>query len=455
MYTKYLLFFLLLISSCKKDKNINFESISTLVQDLDGKVKERHQIRLLFTKCVAKAMQYEEFRAYIKEKSNSQLNLGFNEILFSLHHKDDICNGKTLSQYIQDEIDEEGISLFGESFVTDVLEKDPLIAIKIPDIFSGLEWDIENMIPIVYAKTYFAFKNNTDYNSYKGYHSSGFEEYFNVYQDLKYFCIVVKQSEDYILFDFETGLTDNGLSMFDLVPQLIRCWDEIESPLRNKSISFGKLKNYKIVSNSDINNLLFKYCENDLNYEYISNVDTCTIDCPRECLGDINSTKLYVDSISLRGDFQYKKLGFGKIFNENLNIQLEFYDFDAQMIAIYGLKYFEIIQPKIKYTVDNVKTGKGGYRIPEITYNVNFDKQYASSKILPKLIFEGWNFDSDYLACQMYIINYSDYFDEIATIGGNEIKAFVVENDGGPTLSKCDTPSRFMLGGFLKLHSRY
>ena len=145
-----------LFFSCKDTtfyKPFEYKSIVTLTENFDQDKQTYLNIRLSFAKAVSNALKYVEFRDYLLDISKQNSNGLFNEILFSAHYNDIVSNNKTFSDYINEAVDNEIKSIYGNDFSQELLKIDPLGVIKIPDIFYTFIWNTESFSPIVYAKT--------------------------------------------------------------------------------------------------------------------------------------------------------------------------------------------------------------------------------------------------------------------------------------------------------------
>lgn len=277
------IFFIILISSCKEnyiERPFDYVTIRSISEKYPDNSKPFITIRLAFAKTLAKAFEHYEFREYIWNTSKHNTESVFNEILFSLHHRDIIYNKKTLFDYINEAADNEVISLFGNNFAAVILENDPMATIKIPDIFYNFNWEYEKFAPIVYAKTIDPIIEKNNY--YIGYHFTGYQEKLNRSKKVKKFSIVVKYSEDYLLLNKINWKSYQGLSFFDLFPQYTpKSLEKIKPKILQKSISSITDQNMIYVKKIDIFNLYRNHIElQDIPF---INIDNCNKNCFRDC----------------------------------------------------------------------------------------------------------------------------------------------------------------------------
>jgi len=137
------LFFILpifLIFSCGKEVlPFQKKTISELTLNMQSNIKKASEIRLAFGIAVANAMEDISFRNYIKNISSNNTDSIYKEILFALHKDDIVACNTTLAQYINMNINDEIKNIFGDQFIQKVLQEDPLVCIKIPDVFWGFD----------------------------------------------------------------------------------------------------------------------------------------------------------------------------------------------------------------------------------------------------------------------------------------------------------------------------
>ncbi len=138
-------------------------------------------------------------------------------------------------------MDTEIKEIFGTRLIDEILDHDPCVVIKIPDVFKNLDWDIEKVIPHVYVNSSVRIKNGNQPNSENGlisYHYSGKHDFISYYVpnfvSVRHFHITVKYSEDYVLVN-NNNLNELGFSLFDIIPQLENCWDDISHDVLNVS----------------------------------------------------------------------------------------------------------------------------------------------------------------------------------------------------------------------------
>ncbi|MEZ4977658.1 MAG: hypothetical protein R2802_14045, partial [Flavobacteriaceae bacterium] len=162
-----------------------------------------YEMRLAFGKTLARALIEPELRNYIKEKSVYNDTI-FNELVFSLIKHDKLPSGKTISELLYDYEDEEVKSLFGDSLQEILRINDPLISIKLPDIFTNVNWDAKNIVPLIGVETPTPLIMPHYGGKYMFYYYNGYQELISPqssepYDNIKYLYLMVKYSSDYIL----------------------------------------------------------------------------------------------------------------------------------------------------------------------------------------------------------------------------------------------------------------
>ena len=208
MIIKHLTFLSLfiLIASCSKDDFSSDRNIVAWAENSNPNFKDLTQIRLAFGKSVARALGEQEFRAYIKEKSTIPGEQIYHELLFALIKDDILPSGRTVAQLIQAHEDDEVKEIFGEILMDRVANDDPMVAIKLPDVFHQYDWDTQNVTPFVGVETPTKIKVGQWNLHYVFYYYNGYHELIEDYEsrnyeNIKYFYLMVKYASDHILIN--------------------------------------------------------------------------------------------------------------------------------------------------------------------------------------------------------------------------------------------------------------
>ena len=202
---KHVVFFLeviLFISviSCSKDADELILETANLKND-----KELAKVRLAFSKIVSIAFENQNFREYFKNNfGTSNGNRYLKECVIALHANDKVLsNGTSLISFLSSICDKEVGDVIGESFMEEILTIDPLVMIKLPDIFLDFDWDMNKMAPYCIAVLPETFALNQDLIAYhfcndiKKIAAGSIPDFLHVY---------VKSSEDHIMINPIDGL---------------------------------------------------------------------------------------------------------------------------------------------------------------------------------------------------------------------------------------------------------
>ena len=287
-----------LISSCHKDRlPFQSRSISDLTGNLTGEIKQRTQLRLSFAKAVANALEDVEFRDYIYRTSKENTKSFFNEIVFAIHKDDIVVGNKSLETVIKEAADKEITDLYGADFINKVLEEDPLVAIKIPDIYYKFNWEIESYAPMVGVWTPIYIDSET--KSFVGYHYSGFMDYLHTDKIINYFLIVVKYSEDYIMFNPSTWMNEKNISIFELIPQLDNCSDTIFKYIDKIGLNNPKLNDFIYIKKRLIADYYINKCESDYIYFGEMAMQNCEEECVRDCIKNVDEINDVFEKVTI------------------------------------------------------------------------------------------------------------------------------------------------------------
>ena len=146
-------FLIAILFSCQKENINNDKNIAAWTQHIPEQNRDLYQIRLAFGKTLAKALKERELRDFIKQQSKIQGERIYKELVFALIKDEVLPSGKTVMQVVREHEDCEVKELFGETLMDRVANDDPMVAIKLPDVFHQYDWDTQNVTPFVGVET--------------------------------------------------------------------------------------------------------------------------------------------------------------------------------------------------------------------------------------------------------------------------------------------------------------
>ena len=324
MIIKHLTFLSLfiLIASCSKDDFSSDRNIVAWAENSNPNFKDLTQIRLAFGKSVARALGEQEFRAYIKEKSTIPGEKIYNELLFALIKDDILPSGRTVAQLIQAHEDDEVKEIFGETLMDRVANDDPMVAIKLPDLFHSMIWDTKNIIPFVGVQT----PNLLPGFTYPFYYHNGYSELIKdvnaaFYEQVKYFYIMVKYSSDYLLLNTDNLTNEKNISLYEFLPQIEYCTKNILPQILTSGVRSATSPNKILLDKQKCYAIWQEHCSYTGEFAYTS--QNCGNDCPRNCDPDNPLNKNLI-----LGDFEvledlYLFFTGGILFRESANVSFD------------------------------------------------------------------------------------------------------------------------------------
>ncbi len=355
-------FSLLACCKTKNEKPFEYVRIDELVRFIENESEKNLAIlRLAVAKTVARSLRDTEVRHFIYDRLTENTDKYFNELLLSDLISAKVTSEKTFGDYLNEAIDDEIKSLFGEDLISKAIAEDPMLVIKIPDVYYHTSFQLDDYAPLVYAETYSPIKTtNTEHLSWVGYHYSGFQDLQTIWEKPKYFPIVVKYSRDYLLINTQTAKTYRDFAIHQMIPQIKdKCLSEIRKKLFATGIQYTKDQEFRYIKRKTIFDLATTNCEQQRgvdSYDFSS----CHLPCERDCFP--------ADSlgISLKGMYASQpiwRLGRSSInyfiFRDNIDLLLINYVikidspakvFDAHMITGYRVNDF-LASPEYKVTI--------------------------------------------------------------------------------------------------------
>jgi len=469
-YIYVILFFSLIVISCRDEVlPYSYENISSVTSDYSGELLFKTQLRLAFGKAFANALKNIEFRIYIKGKSKENTTKYFNELLFSTLESDIVFDSKTFGDYVKEGIDDEIKKLFGDSLVDMVMKYDPMVTIKIPDIFYNTEWEIEKYSPIVYVKTINVFGvGNESY--YLGYHFSGYQDKLLRYKKVEKYSIIIKYSEDYILVNRVSYLDIHNVRLYDLIPQIKNdCGAEIVQRVINNSKEYELNKKWVFIKKKALFENYVDHCELSNSIFVDSN---CVENCKRDCI-EKDSTYNTLISFSMRYDNISILVEKTRVLVENADILMLYNSFsrdgwkviDKYLLA--GLRKDDYVNRDISLNVDMVKRKYdeiGKVLLPMIDFKETiekFPKGYYAIK-LNHLLEKGWEGEKDDLReIEFFFIKSEDYISKNRIGIGKRYDltdvycSYYIEM-GNEYFNYCTPPlPKFSIGGISSVELKY
>ncbi|MBL7826079.1 MAG: hypothetical protein JNJ57_05570 [Saprospiraceae bacterium] len=452
-------FFLLLICltclSCRKDKLESGRTIETYASRLaDPAQAELFKLRACFTKAVAKAFANREFAAYFKKNFCVAQDNHFKELVFSRHLNDPILsNGTTLRELIEACVDAEIEDIFGKRFIETLLDKDPCVVIKLPDLLRTVDWDTECLIPMAIAvgpSPHVVFPEKLSYLAY--FHTGNHDE---VHDPMAYFHCTIKRSEDYLLLDSVYLYNDQAISFYEFLPQAEKAPDGMRSELLSISEPMDVYAGKVLINKLDA----FRLWKDKYGYTgpfYFENTTCINPECLRECLEPEESI-LVLDSMSV-----YLPMSFefhGNVFlDETYTYSFTFWSNTNHdllgRIAVPGVphEYFETRIPSVKIKSNNK------FQAPRIDFNwkdSGFTKSFPVQSLVSDAILPG---DEVYFS-----IDFLGYTDEIGyhrlLLNPNpsvpEVHSQYLFDVLGNSFNACMPPGNISSGLAGRVHLRY
>jgi len=351
---KIFLLTLLLVSSCHQDELTNQKSIASWSEKAPSSIKDLFKIRLAFGKTVAAALREKEFRDFIKQKSVIPDKQIFQELLFALVKDDVLPSGKSVSQLIRQYEDAEVKELFGETLMDRVAKDDPMVAIKLPDVFHKYNWNTDEVIPFVGVMTPVTMDNGYAFYYHNGYHEviKEFEELF--FENVKYFYVMLKYSTDYMQLNVNNMANEKKISLFELFPQFEYCQSDIVFQVLKSGIRNMDNPNIMILEKMKCHQIWKDICSYKGDFAFDDTPCGLPAKCPRDC--DPNNP--LIKNVVLTG-FDVRKdiyILVNNLFEESANVTIDFFSYaktdEYKRFVVPSVKFFELdkfnIDVKIK-----------------------------------------------------------------------------------------------------------
>lgn len=275
--------------------------------------------RLCLAELLAVALEDIRFRQFIKSMSINEEDNWNNELLLIELWDREIDLNITVQGLLHTTLVESGNSCF--TTISDVyasILEDPLLVIKLPDIIDPRFWDEEEIIPVVYVNTIQPVSNSpgSSNGSYVGFHSSGFIDRYES-ETPKYFPLVLKWSDDFILFNRDLilyfGLAIDSYHDYDKSHGISEVIFDNEIVIDGQTLFFYKL-----------NDLLRELNLAGDNIQQPYQLDTCVEQCAFDCIPD-DQRKITAQEILIHSQNQHnsKLYEFSSVYRWNSQLILE------------------------------------------------------------------------------------------------------------------------------------
>lgn len=356
---RHTLQFLLLIGivffiSCTKNDFSDDRNITSWTEHIPTQNRDLYQIRLAFGKTLAAALKEKELRAFIKQKSIIPGEKVYQELVYALIKDEKLASGKTVAQVIQAHEDVEVKELFGETLLDRVATDDPMMAIKLPDVFYEKDWDTDALIPFVGVQTPSQINFSYVFYFHNGYHEllQEFEKVF--YKDVKYFYLMLKYSTDHTLINVNNMANEKNISLYELFPQFEYCSTNIIPQILKSGIRSVDSPNEIILSKIKCYEIWSELCSYKGDFGYTS--DTCGLlfECPRDCDPDNPLNRnIVLSGFEVRNDLYI----LGGLFEESANVSFDFIalnnDAEYRRFVVPSVRYFGLDKFKVNVTISN------------------------------------------------------------------------------------------------------
>ena len=266
-----------ILYSCSKDVYTEGHSITEIAKSKPAEYQELSKMRMSFAKIVALAFENKEFRSYFKNHFGTLTKeFYYEERVFGKHANDKVLqDGTTLKDLLKSIRDTEVISIYGNGIIDKILKEDPLISIKLPDLFQNFDWNTDKAAPMVIAVVPEIFSNA----QFIGYHFCNDSKSFITGTIPQVFHVYVKKADDHIIVDKKSLFTQNGYELFEYLPQIKNCPSALNKVI-GESNPYHTLTDYIYLNKKKAFKLWRETCGFRGSY---TKTDGCAEKCPRKC----------------------------------------------------------------------------------------------------------------------------------------------------------------------------
>ncbi len=352
--------------SCQTDAIINQSNIATWTKDLPAQNKDLYQIRLAFGKTLATALKEEELRTFIKTKSIIPGEKIYQELVYALIKDEKLPSGKTVKALLQSYEDAEIKELFGSTLQERVAIYDPMLVIKLPDIFHHMDWNTDKIIPFVGIQTPLPLENL----QYPFYYHNGYYELLKdanaiFYQNLKYFYLMVKYSSDHILLNVNNLANEKNIALDELLPQITYCKESILDKILTSGYRDFQNPNYIILNKSLCYNIWKEFCAYNSDFAYSNRTCGLPIHCPRNCDSNNPLNKnLVLTGFDVRNELYIVQSGY--LFTESVNVSFDFLPSQQpnsiKRFIVPSIRYVDLNKFKVEVNLEVKEILFDGYK---------------------------------------------------------------------------------------------
>ncbi len=436
-------FLIAILFSCQKENINNDKNIAAWTQHIPEQNRDLYQIRLAFGKTLAKALKDRELRDFIKQQSKIPGERIYKELVFGLIKDEVLPSGKTVMQVVREHEDCEVKELFGETLMDRVANDDPMVAIKLPDVFHQYDWDTQNVTPFVGVETpsrikvgqwelHFAFYY------YNGYHELIKDFESRNYENIKYFYLMVKYASDHILINVNSMTNEKNITLDEFIPQIKLCKANILPDILKSGIRDDKSPNKIYLNLRTCFDIWYDQCS--YKGPFLYDQEPCLREsslCPRDCIQDNPLlSNAVLTGFDIRKDIVLFQLG--DLFDESFIHSYHYFKkngntFDICRIAIpeRNLNLFQN-NLDVKINVSPYSVNGANFMIPlvNLTYQ-NITTSSSRWKSINWLLTDDLKKGDLVVVCGM-LLSYKDIVYE-GTIHSREPCGYFVENS--PPLS--------------------
>jgi hypothetical protein len=436
---RYLFLFLMVTNlSCSKDEIPVTKNIVGWTDDVPAQNRDLYKIRLAFGKTIASALKEQELRDYIKQKSIMPDKQIFQELLFTLIKDDVLPSGKTVLQLIKQYEDAEVKELFGETLLDRVEKEDPMVAIKLPDVFHQYDWDTDNVIPFVGVETPTRIKIGQWNLHYVFYYYNGYHELIEdfeskPYENIKYFYLMVKYASDHILLNVNNMSNEKNITLEEFMPQIKLCKANILPDILKSGVKDAFAPNIIYLNLRTCFDIWFDQCS--YKGPFLYDQEPCLRElslCPRDCVPDQPLKKnVVLTGFDVRKDFFLFQIA--GLFVESYLFSYHYFKKQGNTFELCRIAVPESTVNLFKDNLDvSIKLSQYSFNgatfmlpLVDLTYR-NISESTRRWKAINLLMTDNLKRDDDYSICGVVLV-YKDIVYDL-TICNRFPCGYVIEN---------------------------
>lgn len=287
-----LLIIILFLSSCQIEEISDIKNIASWTEHIPAQNRDLYQIRLAFGKTFAAALREKELREFVKQKSKIPGERIYQELVYALIKDAVLPSGTTVKQIISRHEDSEVKELFGDTLMDRIAKDDPMVAIKLPDVFHQYDWDTENVTPFVGVETPSRIKVGQWELHYAFFYHNGYHELIKdfdskYFDNVKYFYLMVKYASDHILINVNNMTNEKNITLEEFMPQIKLCEANILPDILKSGIRDSKSPNKIYLNLRTSFDIWYDQCS--YKGPFLYDLEPCLREktfCPRDCVSD-------------------------------------------------------------------------------------------------------------------------------------------------------------------------